>query len=387
MVAVTEAVRPLEIPFEAPPEVRDGLAGMGRTEDVRLSPRGDRIAFACYRRDRIAIADVEIARGADGPLITISSFAELASPSLREPHGIDFLDDETLVIANRAGAVGVFGLPARGSGGELTPLADGATGPAAGDGPGSVAVHVHADGSREVLICSNWANTITRHAVADRSLLDGEIVACRWLAIPDGIAISRDGEWLAVSNHSAHCAFLYLRATWGDDAEPVGILRGVEYPHGLRFDDCDRRLLVADAGAPRVHVFAADDGWRGVRYPVASVVVLDERRFEAAQTNPQEGGPKGIDVDPDGRVLVVTSESVPLAFFDLDSAADSASSDAASIRYELARLAEDERAAAEAAEVRAALAELRSTRAWRLTKPLRAANGVARNLRPGRLRS
>jgi hypothetical protein len=241
------------------------------------------------------------------------------------------------------------------------------------------------DGSREVLVCNNWANTITRHAVADDgSLIEGEIAARAWLAIPDGVAISGDGEWLAVSNHSAHCVFLYPRAALGADAEPVGILRGVGYPHGLRFDDGDRRLLVADAGAPRVHHFAAEDGWEGVRYPVASVTVLDERRFEAAQTNPEEGGPKGIDVDPCARVLVVTSESVPLAFFDLDSAAESRSSDATSVRYELARLAERERADAEAAEIRAALTELRSTRAWRLTKPLRAANGVARSLRSGR---
>jgi DNA-binding beta-propeller fold protein YncE len=387
-VTVSEAVLPLEVEFEAPADLQEALSAMGRTEDVRLSPRGDRLALACYRRDRIAVADIEVARAANGPRIAIASFEEFASPSLREPHGIDFLDDETLVVANRTGGVGVFRLPARGSGGELTPLGDGARGPAASHGPGSVAVRKSKGGRSEVLVCNNWANTITRHAVAgDGSLVGGEVVAQRWLAIPDGVAISRDGEWLAVSNHSAHCVFLYAWPTLGADAEPDGILRGVAYPHGLRFDDGDRRLLVADAGAPRVHVFdAPDEGWEGVRYPVASVEVLDERRFDLAQTSPEEGGPKGIDVDSDTRVLAVTSESVPLAFFDLQSVLDSRSNDAALVRYELARLAEQERADAETADVRAALAELRSTRAWRLTKPLRAANGVARRLR-SRLRA
>ena len=380
-MAVTDAVRPLEVAFEAPPEVRGGIARLGRTEDVRLSPRGDRLALACYRRHRIALADVEISRAEDGPRITVSSLEELASPLLREPHGLDFLDNETLVVANRAGGVGVFRLPAPGSGGELGVIGDGATGPATSDGPGSVAARA-LGGGREVLVCNNWANTITRHAVAeDGSLSDGEIVARTWLTIPDGVAISRDGEWLAVSNHSAHCIFLYRLRTLGASVEPVGILRGVEYPHGLRFDDGDRGLLVADAGAPRVHLFVAEDGWQGVRYPVASLVVVDEGRFVAERTSPEEGGPKGIDVDTDARVLVVTSASVPLAYFDLDRLPDSGGADAAQVRYELARLAENERACDEAEEVRAALAELRSTRAWRLTKPLRAANGVARRLR------
>ena len=382
-MAVTDAVRPLEVAFEAPPEVRGGIARLGRTEDVRLSPRGDRLAIACYRRHRIALADVEISRAEDGPRITIARLDELVSPLLREPHGLDFLDDETLVVANRAGGVGVFRLPGPGSGGQLTVLGSGATGPATSDGPGSVATRALGDGRREVLVCNNWANTITRHAVAeDGSLHDGEIVARRWLTIPDGVAISRDGEWLAVSNHSAHCVFVYAWSNLGPDAEPVGILRGVDYPHGLRFDDGDRRLMVADAGARRVHLFVGrDDGWEGVRYPAASVEVLDERRFDLARTSPEEGGPKGIDVDSAARVLVVTSESVPLAFFDLENALDSLPDGPAEVRYELARLAENEGARDEAAEVRAALAELRSTRAWRLTKPLRAANGVARRLR------
>lgn len=385
-MAVSEAVLPLLVGFEAPPAVKEALAAMGRTEDVRVSPLGDRLAIACYRRDRIALADVEVARGADGVGIAIARVEELSSASLREPHGLDFLDEETLAVANRAGGVGVFRLPARGSGGELTPLGDGATGPSASDGPGSVAARVHEDGRREVLVCNNWANTITRHTVAgDGTLVAGDVVAQKWLAVPDGVAISRDGEWLAVSNHSAHCVFVYARPTLGPEAEPVGVLRGVDYPHGLRFDDDDRLLLVADAGAPRVHLFVpTDEGWEGVRYPVASVEVLDERLFDLAQTSPEEGGPKGIDVFPKARVLVVTSESVPLAFFDLERVPDSPANGAALVRYELARLAEQARSDGEAAEVRAELAELRSTKAWRLTKPLRAANTVARRLRSGR---
>ena len=89
------------------------------------------------------------------------------------------------------------------------------------------------------------------------------------------------------------------------------MLRGATYPHGLRFAADDRRLLVADAGAPYVHVFAADGSWQGASYPASTIRVMDDETFERARHNPQEGGPKGIDLDPRTKLLIVTSESTP----------------------------------------------------------------------------
>jgi hypothetical protein len=61
MSGVSTATIPYEVAFEAPPDVRAALADMGRTEDVRLSPNGRRLAFACFERECIAFADVESA--------------------------------------------------------------------------------------------------------------------------------------------------------------------------------------------------------------------------------------------------------------------------------------------------------------------------------------
>jgi hypothetical protein len=77
-------------------------------------------------------------------------------------------------------------------------------------------------------------------------------------------------------------------------------------------------ILVADAGAPYVNVYAKDgDSWKGIRDPVTSFRVMDEMMYRRGRRNPQEGGPKGIDIDSDMNVLVTTSDEQVLAFFDL----------------------------------------------------------------------
>ena len=149
----------------------------------------------------------------------------------------------------------------------------------------------------------------------------GSPLLARGLDIPDGVAHSPDGRWIAVSNHNEHCVRLYdTSRPLGPDAEPDARLLGVDYPHGLRFVENSRRILVADAGAPFVHVYTCPDGrWRGEQRHGCRLRVLDEDTFLQGRSNPQEGGPKGLDLDRSGRLMVITNEMVPLAFFDLRS--------------------------------------------------------------------
>jgi hypothetical protein len=88
--------------------VRDTLGALGRTEDVRLAPGGKRLVIACYALDRIAVADVVL----DSSQVRIERLELLPSPALGEPHGVDFVDEETIVVAGRQGGLGVFRLPA-----------------------------------------------------------------------------------------------------------------------------------------------------------------------------------------------------------------------------------------------------------------------------------
>ena len=160
---------PGQIAFDAPPDVREALGTLGRTEDVRFAPSGRRLALAGFRNDRIAVADVEVA----GTTVAITRLRELASSSLHDPHGVDFLDEETLVVGNRKGGVVVFRLSAASEDRVEWTEPLGPAVQAAADGPGSVRV----DARRAALVCNNWANTITRHtAEADGGLDAGEAI-------------------------------------------------------------------------------------------------------------------------------------------------------------------------------------------------------------------
>ena len=387
---------PLLVPLEvvAPAPVRERLSRLGRTEDIRLSPSRRRLAIACYAIDRIAVADVELS----ATEVRLTRLELLASPAVRQPHGLDFVDDDTLVVASREGGLAVLPIPA----GDVPPTAWDVTPTAVhaasghDDSPGSVAVATADGGGHELLVCVNWTHTLKRHRLHAGTLSPPDVAARRWLDVPDGVAISPDERWVAVSNHFSHSVFVYERHSLGEGAEPVAILRGATYPHGLRFSADARRLVVADAGAPHVHVFAAaEGGWSGASYPAATVAVFDDATYRRGRHTPQEGGPKGLELDARTNVMLVTCEETPFLCFDVGAVVDDPGSvgpDAdALVRYELhaiaavddatplARIAREQAGASEhAALLEAELAAIKATRAWRLLEPARAASGGVR---------
>ncbi len=174
----------------------------------------------------------------------------------------------------------------------------------------------------EILICNNYAHYVTRHILERKDqlkLVSNEILLSNGLAIPDGIAVSNDNRWIAISNHDRHCVFLYQnKPQLNLQSNPDGFLRNIIYPHGVRFTPDDNYVIVADAGSPYVNIYAKNaDGWQGTRNPQATLRVMDEATYLRGKINPQEGGAKGIDIDRDMNVLVTTCEEKVLQFFDL----------------------------------------------------------------------
>lgn len=384
--------------YAAPPEVREVIASLGRTEDLRLAPGGRRLAIAAAVRNRVALIDLEISTAGAVPQVTLTRAVEISASCLRYPHGVDFLDDDTLIVASRGGGVALFDVSSIAShvrSVELTPIRTlPSTVAAPLQRPGSIAL-LGSDAVRpEILVCNNSGNNVTRH-VLDRGAgyapLGGETLLEQGLDIPDGIAASRDRRWIAVSNHNGYCVMLYENRSGLDrHVGPDALLRGPHAPHALRFSPDGRMLFVADAGTPHVHVYADDHAqWRGVRYPGASLRVIDAESFARGRYNVREGGPKGIDLDRDMRVLVVTCEWQKLAFFDLApllaGAVRNAPDAAAILRHEIEalgpvtdmhrRLRAAERQAAQAAErerkTARRLDRMARSLSWRLTAPLR----------------
>ncbi|NJM91784.1 MAG: hypothetical protein HC861_03220 [Rhodospirillaceae bacterium] len=337
------------------------------------------MAIVSFGLDAIVIFDVGVTASAGRTGLDLRSVVVGTSPILRYAHGLDFIDEDTIVVANRGGDVAAFRIPSTAKPGQSCELEFirmlQPNNPSVFTAPGSVWVG-RDDGTRhDVLICNAYCHTMTRQVIdtADAcSVKSEESVAEKWLNTPDGVDVSGDRRWIAISNHSAHNILLYkgLPSLTEGDA-PAGLLRPVYYPHGLRFSADGRYILVADAGAPYVHIFFSEDGdWDGVHDPAASVRTMDESVFQRGHVNPQNGGPKGIDIDAGMNVMVTTCGDQPIAVFDFPALARQASAEvhrnpskaqrALQLRCELdlLKLANEQRDRAVLAEEKAAGADV-----------------------------
>ncbi|NND49690.1 MAG: hypothetical protein HKN60_05505 [Rhizobiales bacterium] len=315
-----------QLEFRASEPVRAALAGLGRTEDVRFSPNNELLVIAGFARDCLLVLSVRIEDAPSGPGVAVDDFMELTSGCINSVHGIDFIDDRTLVLANRDGMVSIMELPPGPPGGRSCQVD--AVREVSGSHfgrirtPGSVAVSKAGNGKITLLVCNNYVHTVTRHVLSagpkyrvrkNRTLLK------QGLKIPDGIALSHDQRWIAVSNHARNCIHVFDAATRLDrNSAPAAVLRNANFPHGLRFTNDGSHILVADAGAPLIHVYQRGGAdWQGDYGPSHSAIVLDDPVFQRGRYSPEEGGPKGIDIDRSGRILALTCEHLPLAFFEL----------------------------------------------------------------------
>jgi DNA-binding beta-propeller fold protein YncE len=310
---------------ESSAAARDVLAGtMGRFEDVRFSPSGRRLALAAFEAHQIVLLSVTItATGDTSRLVIVDHEATVSSRAIRHPHGVAFIDEDTLIVASRDAGVAVFRLPRRaGVDLDLTPIR---VLPASLSrvrySPGSVEV-AGDDDQALILVCDNDVDVVTAFTMArdgrGRVRRRGDLIG-RELDVPDGIGVSHDGRWIAVSNHGSGVVKLF-RSTpeLGPDSDAAGTLEGIACPHGVRFLRSGTEVLVADAAGPWVHLYVAADGdWTGTRQPVKSMRVMDDATWRRGHLSPGEGGPKGIAIDPEERVLVTSCQEQPLGMFDL----------------------------------------------------------------------
>lgn len=319
----------MELPYVADDASVSALARVGRTEDIQFSPDNRRIAIAGANEDRILILSVDVDAVREGGPVKLKAPLELTCEALRFPHGLFWLDDRTLAVANRNGLAVMLDVPEQtGEARQVEITASLVIGEEPIDRivtPGSVAAHWLFDDLHEVLICNNYAHYITRHLVKlgdGPRVLGSQVLLQQGLDIPDGLAFGQGGKWIAVSNHSSHCVHLYRNSRdLGPSCPPDGRLLGSLYPHGLRFSRDGRHIFLADAGAPFVHVYHSEDGhWAGDREPAISLRVIDEDTFRRGQTNAQEGGPKGIDICGQSQILVASCEHQPIVFYRLDRA-------------------------------------------------------------------
>jgi WD40 repeat protein len=299
-----------------------------RSEDLRHSPDGHRLAVVTTESKILLFA---LERSADG--IRAELLTAFTSPDLEAPHGIDWVDDDHVVVANRRAGLAFFHLPRANRWEPETPLSAVARAQPHWLGApnetrvlnarrivtGAGSVRKFAD---HLYVSSNKADTVTRHRLLPGPTCDeGTLVAQEGISIPDSAVVSPDGVWLAVGDHN-NARVLIFRL--GESA-PVAQLTdpALSHPHGLAFDPSGTVLVSADAGGRGLHLFSAPDGnWavdrtsshattEGVAAPVFARVQSETP--EAVRS--LEGGTKGVDFSRDGLCVMTTCRGQTLRAF------------------------------------------------------------------------
>ena len=392
----------MQIEYTASDEVRETISRLGRTEDVQFSPSGGRLAVAAFNENRIVVLGVEASWDAERPTVTLGNSLEVESDALQRPHGICWIDEQTIVVANRTGQLVIFELPDEPASGRINLSPVKTLGDHANDmlkTPGSVsAVPIGAD-LIELIVCNNYVHHVSRHLVDrrnDYAPIASEVLIHDGLTIPDGVTHSPSGRWIAVSNHGHHNVLLFRNdRDLGPSSQPQGMLSGIAYPHGLRFTDNGTSILVADAGAPLVHLYRSEGDWAGEHLPDASIRVLSDESFQRGNSDPTTGGPKGIDVTRDGKLMVISCHEEPLDFFDVresldqrlgvqaNNAVEAESTRESVLRYmAFDRLKMEEATAAIRRATDLEIGMMMHSRSWRITAPLRSVTAALRKIAP-----
>jgi len=303
-----------------------------RTEAVQFSPSGEDLLVA-DSRGQIFHFSVDTSTRP----IRVLLRATYTSNDFRRPHAVDFLSDKVIAVANRLGRVEIFQLPelsdqhnsysidsifaleAEWFGAIGETLLDGNRTIAAG--PGAL---VFQDG--QLYVGSNLKNVISAHSC---DLIDNNIVVRQNLKInedtihiPDAIAISCNGDYLAIGDHGNQRAAVLDSKT----GELLSSLQHPEliYPHGVRFDITDKNLVVTDAGGQGLHVFSTNNDWSSnSQISYSSIEGISQEKFDKTQSEvneqyrPLEGGIKGICYNAASKLFVTTCRYQTLRFFAL----------------------------------------------------------------------
>jgi hypothetical protein len=314
--------------YETSDEIRKIISSVSRTEDVKLSPNNKKLIILDYIQNMLICLSIKIDNANSGIKIVVDDYLIISSNAFKEPHGVSFLDEEHVTIANRAGDVSIFELPALGKVKKhhLDPICNIPNSDETKvKTPGSIASYKEVNNSHHILVCNNFSNTITSHhyCLSDKTFVENNgIIISKHLGTPDGISISPNKCWIAISNHDTGEIFLYRNILNNNRKVKLKLkakLGGIVCPHGVRFSPDGNYILVADAGSPYLHIFSSKDGgWEKLNEPTKSIRIISQDKFIEGRENPMEGGIKGIDVSNDFSVLVTTNAKQILSFFDLD---------------------------------------------------------------------
>lgn len=315
----------MKIDYDTTDFIRTVIEGIGRTEDVKFSPDNKAFVIPEFLANKLHIFYFAYNGIDESPGIFISGYSLVKSDYLKNPHGICFVGNGLIAVCNREGDVTLFRVP--GSQGEFDikpeAIIDGSSKFFARvRTPGSVDAYQIDGNHYKILVCNNYFNTVTAHIIetaGDVKVEDQGVLIRDSLLLPDGISISPDNRWIAVSNHVYGQVLIYENThCLNSETPPSNVLVGPVCPHGIRFSPDGNFLYVADASSQYLYVYKCNEGnWNQDRETAATVRMMDDDTFHMGRYSTREGGVKGIDVDTTNSIMVTTHRMEVIAFFDM----------------------------------------------------------------------
>lgn len=310
--------------YDASPKMQEVISSMGRTEDITFSPDAKQLAIVAFNENKIYLFDLEVVGVADLQTIKISKCIIISSKYFNSPHGLSFVGTEHFLVASRGADLTLFECPKHTDEVmeiSLEPLhiAQGRRLMGRIHCPGSVASYEINKSMHRVFVCNNYINTIVEFELDLRSpikMKNKGVLIKRDLSTPDGVSVSPDQKWVAVSNHDSGTVKIYrLDSKLNRFTPHCGELTGIAFPHGIQFSDDGTKVFVTDGGSQYLHLYQSDDGnWDKSLSPTYLKVVEDDV-FPLARINPMEGGIKGVDITNFDQLLVTSADYQVLNFY------------------------------------------------------------------------
>lgn len=323
----------MELFYKTSEEIRAIINKIGRTEDVKFSPDNSRFVIAEFIANKLHFFDFGFDPNENPVGITLTNYCEITSPDIKSPHGVCFLDDDRIVVCSRYGDVSIFRVPEYRD--EINEFEIHAEASIPGQGlwrskvmtPGSVDSYPLSENKYRIFICENHSHLVSSHIISldDGITITHEGVRMKQsLRIPDGITVSPDQKWIAVSNHVYGQAVIFKNESdLTKKTTPVNVLEGPVCPHGIRFSHDGKELYVADAATQYLFLYESEDGnWGATHNPPKTIKVVDDEAFYVGQYGAKEGGVKGIDIDKTQSVIITTHRMGVVEFYDLKALKD-----------------------------------------------------------------
>lgn len=318
----------MRLNFETTGKIRDIIQNIDRTEDIKFSPDGTKFIIVDFLESKLHLFSYQMNQKGSGRTVEITRYCLINSPQIKDPHGVSFLDNDKIVVSNRAGGVTIFKMPDlvdEVSEFELQPeksISEKGLFTANVTTPSSVHTVPLADDTYRIYVCNNLRHTISTHVITvkdDISIKNEGILIENSLRFPDGLSVSPDRQWVAISNHDYGQVVIFKNEPGlNKKTAPSVVMKGPVCPHGIRFSEDGGKLYVSDAATQYLFIYRSEDGkWDKAEDSVQTVKVVDDEAFYLGKTGFNEGGVKGIDLDESNGLFAMTHRMDVLCFYDL----------------------------------------------------------------------